>query len=220
MQLMQVVSKMQSIGEEIQKKDNLPDPSTLSKDELAKVINQYRSQTTKIINDTRIRDLNEKAKSIDNDIQKLIVDYCVYGFNGILPNVKILASNITYHGAFPPDEINNQLYSGFGLVWDGSSIERCDGNTGEYLKYNNPHKLSLYLVSGIPVVIWKEAAEAKFVEEYGLGITVNSLDELGEKFASLSEEEYFEMVKRVAVVSERLKNGYYLTQAIKEIEEA
>ena len=66
----------------------------------------------------------------------------------------------------------------------------------------------------------KEAAEAKFVEEYGLGITVNSLDELGEKFASLSEEEYFEMVKHVAVVSERLKNGYYLTQAIKEIEEA
>ena len=49
---------------------------------------------------------------------------------------------------------------------------------------------------------------------------MNSLDELGEKFASLSEEEYFEMVKRVAVVSERLKSGYYLTQAIKEIEEA
>ena len=111
-------------------------------------------------------------------------------------------------------------YSGFGLVWDGSSIEKCDGNTGEYLKYNNPHKLSLYLVSGIPVVIWKEAAEAKFVEEYGLGITVNSLAELGEKFASLSEEEYFEMVKRVAVVSKHLKSGYYLTQAIKEIEEA
>lgn len=99
MQLMQVVSKMQSmmqfIGKEVQKKkDNLPDPSTLSKDELAKVINQYKSQTTKIINDTRIRDLNEKAKSIDNDIQKLIVDYCVYGFNGILPNVEILATNI------------------------------------------------------------------------------------------------------------------------------
>ena len=51
-------------------------------------------------------------------------------------------------------------------------------------------------------------------------MTVNSLDEVGERFASISEEEYFEMVKRVAVVSERLKNGYYLTQAIKEIEEA
>ena len=69
-------------------------------------------------------------------------------------------------------------------------------------------------------MIWKEAAESKFVEEHGLGITVNSLDELGEKFESLSEEEYFEMVKNVAVVSNRLKNGYYLTQAIKEIEEA
>ena len=94
MQLMQVVSKMQSIGEEIQKKDNLPDPSTLSKDELAKIITQYQSQATKIVNDTRIMDLNEKAKSIDNDIKILIIDYCVYGFNGILPNVKDLASNI------------------------------------------------------------------------------------------------------------------------------
>ncbi len=93
-QLMQVVSKMQSIGEEIQKKDNLPDPSTLSRDELAKIINQYKSQATKIVNDSRVIELNEKAKSIDTDIQKTIVDYCVYGFNGILPNVKDLASNL------------------------------------------------------------------------------------------------------------------------------
>ena len=156
--------------------------------------------------------LSDVAIKTERSVKLKDIKAVHFDLYGVHLNEDILASNITYHGAFPPDEINNQLYSGFGLVWDGSSIEKCDGNTGEYLKYNNPHKLSLYLVSGIPVVIWKEAAEAKFVEEHGLGITVNSLDELGEKFASLSEEEYFEMVKNVAVVSNRLKNGYYLTQ--------
>ena len=46
----------------------------------------------------------------------------------------------------------------FGLVWDGISVETCAGVYGEYLKVNNPHKTSLYLASGIPVIIWKEAA--------------------------------------------------------------
>ncbi|NRO11242.1 Beta-1,6-galactofuranosyltransferase WbbI [Lactobacillus helveticus] len=50
-------------------------------------------------------------------------------------------------------------------------------NTGNYLRYNDPHKLSLYLASGIPVIIWKKAAEAKFVEENKVGITVDSLED-------------------------------------------
>lgn len=93
-QLMKVVHDMQTIGEKIQKSDNLPDPSTLSREELAKVINNYKDQTIKIMSDTRIQDLNKKAQSIDNDIQNVIIDYCNYGFSGIIPNAKSLAKNI------------------------------------------------------------------------------------------------------------------------------
>ena len=75
------------------------------------------------------------------------------------------ADNISYFGSFSAAEIPEKLNTGFGLVWDGNSIESCLTATGEYLKINNPHKLSLYLVSGIPVIIWSEAAEAKFVRE-------------------------------------------------------
>lgn len=94
MQLMKVVHDMQTVGEEIQKASNLPDPSTLSREELAKVINSYKDQATKIMSDTRIQDLNKKAQSIDDDIQKVIIDYCAYGFSGIIPNAKSLAKNI------------------------------------------------------------------------------------------------------------------------------
>ena len=86
--------------------------------------------------------------------------------------------DIQYHGSFPASDIPNQLNSGFGLVWDGNSIDTCSGDFGEYLQYNNPHKLSLYLASGIPVVIWDKAAEADFVRKHNLGICVSSLSEL------------------------------------------
>lgn len=124
--------------------------------------------------------------------------------------------NVWYRGSFPVDEIPKHLNSGFGLVWDGNSIDRCQGNAGEYLRYNNPHKLSLYLSSGLPVVIWEEAAEAKFVKAYKLGICVKNLLDLEKIFQSLTEEEYQKMLVSVNEISIKLKNGYFGEKALKE----
>ncbi|HEM5989253.1 TPA: sugar transferase [Streptococcus suis] len=123
-------------------------------------------------------------------------------------------SNVNYKGAFPPDEVPHQLTSGFGLVWDGPSIDSCTDVTGEYLRYNNPHKLSLYISSSLPVIIWSEAAEAKFVREYGVGITVSTLYELGEKLEMISESEYSQMVENAKSVKSKLQDGYFLKRAI------
>ena len=81
--------------------------------------------------------------------------------------------NICYHGSFPPAELPYELEGNFGLVWDGISVDTCAGVYGEYLKVNNPHKTSLYLASGIPVFIWKEAALAEFVEQERVGIKIS-----------------------------------------------
>ncbi|MGN0317900.1 MAG: hypothetical protein ACI4E1_08230 [Lachnospira sp.] len=130
-------------------------------------------------------------------------------------------SNISYGGSLPPDEVPQVLTSGFGLVWDGNSIEKCSGNTGEYLRYNNPHKLSLYLSSGLPVVIWKEAAEAEFVVKNNVGIVVNSLKELSSVFEGITEEDYNAMANNVEKIADKLRNGEYtktaLNKAIKQI---
>lgn len=90
------------------------------------------------------------------------------------------SDNITYGGVLSPEQVPEVLTKGFGLIWDGNTIETCKGGTGEYLRYNNPHKLSLYLSSGLPVIIWKDAAEAKFVCENGVGYTIDSLREIPE----------------------------------------
>ncbi len=124
--------------------------------------------------------------------------------------------NIQYGGNLLPDEIPLRLDRGFGLIWDGSSIEGCQGEAGQYLRYNNPHKLSLCLSSGIPVVIWSGAAEAGFVEKNGLGLTVASLNELPEIMEKLTEEDYNEFIHNIRPVRERLVNGYYGRTAIQK----
>ena len=126
--------------------------------------------------------------------------------------------NIIYRGAFSSRELPQILEGGFGLVWDGEQLETCSGVTGEYLKYNNPHKLSLYLAAGIPVIIWKEAAEASFVEEYGLGLTVSSLFEVNDILNDMKEETYNMYLQNVQVISEKVVKGYYTKRAIEEAE--
>lgn len=127
--------------------------------------------------------------------------------------------NVNYFGAYLPDELIKNLQGRYGLVWDGNSLDTCNGLTGEYLKINNPHKLSLYLAVGLPVVIWDEAAEAEFVLKENVGFTVKSLYDLPEKLADISDNDYQIMKKNAEMVGKRLRNGEYMTMALKKAEE-
>jgi hypothetical protein len=126
--------------------------------------------------------------------------------------------NVEYHGFFPADKIAGELTGGFGLIWDGDSLETCTEGHGGYLKYNCPHKLSLYLASGLPVIIWKEAAAAKFVEEHGVGFTVSSLYELQEALDRVTPELYGRYLESVGVVSQRIRSGFYTKKALANAE--
>lgn len=130
--------------------------------------------------------------------------------------VENLPGNVKYFGSLPPDELPGKLEGKFGLVWDGDSVETCSGNTGNYLRYNNPHKTSLYLASGIPVIIWREAALAKFIEENNVGITVNSLLEIEDVLKNISDEEYAVMKKNAIEIGLKLRDGYYYKKAVNE----
>lgn len=127
--------------------------------------------------------------------------------------------NVEYQGQFSPDQIPLKLTEGFGLVWDGECIDSCAGQAGQYLCYNNPHKLSLYLSSGIPVVIWNKAAEADFVRKNHLGICVGSLLELKTIFENMNESIYKTYTSAVMSIGERIRKGEYGTKAITLAEE-
>ena len=72
------------------------------------------------------------------------VKFNLYGVN--FDNSLLKSESINYKGAFLPDEVPLQLNEGFGLVWDGQSINTCSGNR-EYLDYNNHTSFPLYLAS-------------------------------------------------------------------------
>jgi hypothetical protein len=121
---------------------------------------------------------------------------------------------IKYEGSYPPDELPEKLTGKFGLVWDGYSVGGCKGAIGNYLRLNNPHKLSLYLAAGIPIIIWNEAAEATFVKKYGLGLLVNSLENLPQVIGDLTDGEYDAFRKNVFFMAELVKNGFFTLNAI------
>lgn len=142
------------------------------------------------------------------------VDFNLYGSEYKESNAK----NVHYKGAFKPEELINEIEGSFGLVWDGSSTEGCSGNYGNYTRYNNPHKVSMYLAAGIPVIVWGEAAISKFVSNNKVGITIHSLNELGNKIENMSQEEYLEIKNNCDKISQLIRSGYYMKKALKLVE--
>lgn len=133
-------------------------------------------------------------------------------------NEDILSGNISYKGAYLPEELIEKFEGNYGLVWDGKSAETCEGGFGEYMKYNNPHKASLYIAAEIPLIVWKKSALAEWVLKNNIGITVDSLHDLGDKIRSISNAEYEQMKRQLKSISNKVCGGYYLSEAMKKAE--
>lgn len=150
----------------------------------------------------------EKA-SFTSQLKSLGIAFNLYG--KIEDPKKVESEDVKYKGLLPSDQIQYLLTGDYGLVWDGNSIESCSGIQGEYLKYNDPHKLSLYIAAGKPVITWKKAAIADFIAEHQIGFTVNSLTEITKDMLA---ENYSVYKQNVMALREKVTNGYYLTTAV------
>lgn len=170
------------------------------------------SITTKKLTNTICFAGNIKKSAFTGDLKNIAgVQFNIYGlgYNAGLNN----SSAIAYKGAVDANILPVVIEGSFGLVWDGDSIEKCD----DYLRYNNPHKFSLYLAAGLPVIVWKESALASFVEEKSIGICVSSLTEIPEQLGRLNAERYEIMQQEATLFSEQVRKGYYLGKVIEEI---
>lgn len=127
-----------------------------------------------------------------------------------------LKSNYCYKGSFPPDELIESLEGNYGLVWDGPSAESCQGNYGNYLRYNNPHKFSLYIAAGLPVIVWEESALAEFVRQNEIGAVISSLSMLNE-LPNYDSEQYKKFSNNVAKLKKKVCNGEMLISTILHI---
>ncbi|MBZ2117174.1 galactofuranosyltransferase [Streptococcus gordonii] len=140
-----------------------------------------------------------------------------YNLYGVGYDESRALKNTTYFGSFMPDDLPAALEGSFGLVWDGDSSETCQGSYGNYLRFNNSHKASLYLASGFPVVVWKESALAHFILEKSCGIAVTSLHDLEAVLQNLSEKEYADLSENARRIGKDLREGYYLRSALRKL---
>ena len=118
-------------------------------------------------------------------------------------------THIHYEGIFSPDNIF-LIKGAWGLVWDGNDLFTCNS----YLRYNAPHKLSLYLAAEKPVIIWRRSAMYDFVNDHKLGIAIDSLHEIQDCIFQITEDQYSEYVRNVRIVSDKLKTGGFLSNQL------
>lgn len=134
------------------------------------------------------------------------------------PEKANFVNNICWHGIFSPDELLNTMQGAFGLVWDGDYIDRLDAGFGNYLKYNYPHKLSLYLAGGIPVIAPRASAISGFISDHHIGILIDNLADLQE--LQITDEHYRQLKNNVSAIKHHLRAGKFFGAAVAAAERA
>lgn len=152
-----------------------------------------------------------KLKDVGN------VHFNLYGahFDGL--KTITMQGNVSYKGSYSPEELIEKVEGGWGLVWDGESIDTCTGVTGEYLKYNNPHKISMCIVSERPVIVWRHSAMAKYVTIRNIGISIDSIYDISKTIKLINDEDYNKMLENVRNEKKRLVQGLNLKDVLAKI---
>lgn len=136
------------------------------------------------------------------------------GLYGVGYKKNIKNKNIYYYGSFLADDIPYYLNGKYGLIWDGDSIDTCNNTYGIYLKYNTPHKISLYIASSIPIIIWKDSALADYVIKNNIGLIVDSLENIPDILNKISDNEYNIMKNNVEKIRKDVVSGMMLQRTI------
>ena len=129
----------------------------------------------------------------------------IYG----IPEIPV--KNSIYKGSVDADILPNVIEGHFGLIWEGSYEVNTKDN---YYFINNPHKLSMYIVAGLPPIAIKGSAAGEFIEKNQIGITIDSLDQLPERLTLITEAEYQLMIQNCIQIRTKLIKGFFLKNAL------
>ena len=127
---------------------------------------------------------------------------------------KVGADNVRYHGTIAPERLPYELTAGFGLIWYGDSMSECNGHLGRYSKYINPHKFSLFVATGLPVIVWTKSAMAEFVVANKIGLAIDSLADLPRILTAMSKSEYEGYRSNVLRISKKVREGRLTQEAL------
>lgn len=137
------------------------------------------------------------------------LSFNLYGKLGTLNESDLTSDTVRYLGSFSSDEIPYVIKGSWGLVWDGPSLTTCANETGAYLRYNCPHKASLYITAGLPLIVWSESALADYVLQNNLGLAISSLEDLPRAIQRIDPGTYNQFVTNVRAERGRTMQGVH-----------
>ncbi len=123
-----------------------------------------------------------------------------------------------YKGPFDPDDPAINIEVSWGLVWEGGREKHNALIGNDYEKINQPHKLSLYLACGIPVIVWRGAHIATYVTEKQCGIVIDSLSEIESAIAKVTAAEFERYRGNARAIGRGLREGAALKSALAKLD--
>jgi hypothetical protein len=144
-------------------------------------------------------------------------NFNLYG-PGYITALASLTDSVIWKGQYSPEQISKELEGNFGLIWDGEHCESCDEIMGNYLRYNAPHKFSLYIAAGLPVIAPADSAIGNFIKANNIGYLIDSVYDLDH--INVSNIDYSIMKSNVLLLRAKVITGYFFTQALLKTEAA
>ncbi|WP_241647231.1 hypothetical protein [Rosenbergiella metrosideri] len=129
-------------------------------------------------------------------------------------------TNLNIIGEIPNSALPRYLNAGFGLVSYHNRdkiIEKSYFSGAErYGQLNNPLKLSLYLASGLPVIVDRCSPHADRILKEGLGLVINELNDIDEVVGGINKSHYNEMLENTWKYSIKLRSGFFTKNVMRK----
>ncbi len=132
-----------------------------------------------------------------------------------LPAQQNLAAHFEFKGSYPAIEMPSKIEGSFGLLWDGDDWQKPAGAIGLYMPFISHHKLSLYILAGLPILAPRSAGSAAFIEKEQLGFLFDDPPQLPILLQSISEEQYQTVREQQKKWANRICQGEQIRQALK-----
>ncbi|CAK8054615.1 sugar transferase [Eupransor demetentiae] len=122
-------------------------------------------------------------------------------------------ADITWRGNYAPDEIAFEFKSGFGLLWDN---DFDDKKYQSYTRWNAPHKASLYLKAGLPLIAWSQSYLGQVIKSQGIGLTIDDLSQL-KRVADVTVQQYQDWQTNLQPLADKVNAGRYSQKVLTAI---
>lgn len=115
------------------------------------------------------------------------------------------------------DEIVSSVDGGFGVLVTMNFKEKTSINLSYYNQFNTPTQLSLYLAAGLPVITQSNTPHAQMIRELGLGLVIDDLNTIDQVLATITSQDYKEMLKHVKPFQTAVSEGFFIKRALMAI---